>query len=79
MAVGCFAHQFFNAVSIHVDRWMGPSREGSFAGQVKIGVLYGSQVYFYGGIGVDKQTAPAKVCAGSNLCINWQCKQTKRS
>jgi hypothetical protein len=79
MAVGCLAHQFFDAVAIHVDRRMGPAREGGFAGQVKIGVLYGSQVYFYGRISIDKQTAPAKVRAGSNLCTNWRCKQAKRS
>jgi hypothetical protein len=69
MAVGCFANQFFDAVAIHVDRWMSTSREGSFAGQVNIGVVWGGQVYFYGGIGVDKQTTPAKVRAGSNLCV----------
>jgi hypothetical protein len=79
MAIGSFANQFFDAVAIHVDRWMGTSREGSFAGQIKIGVLYGSEVYFYRRISIDKKTAPAKVRAGSNLCINWHCKQAKRS
>jgi hypothetical protein len=79
MAVGSFADQFFDTVSIHVYGGMRTPREGSFTRQVKIGVLYGGQVYFYRGISIDKQASPAKVRAGSNLCSSWQCKQAKRS
>jgi hypothetical protein len=79
MAVSRFAHQFFDAVAIHVNRGMRAAREGSFAGQVKIGVFWGSQVYSNRRISVNEQTAPAKVRAGSNLCMSWEYKQAKRS
>jgi hypothetical protein len=48
---------------------MGASGEGSLAGQVNIGVLWGSQVYVNRGIGVYKQTSPAKVRARSDLRV----------
>jgi hypothetical protein len=79
VAVGCFADQFFNTVAIHVHGGMRTAREGSLAGKVKIGVLGGTEVYLYRRVGIDKQTAAAKVRAGSNLCVSWQCKQAKRS
>src|ERR1700733_11148778 len=42
MAVGCFAHQFFDAIAIHVHGRMRASRERSFAGKGNIAVLWGS-------------------------------------